>query len=113
MGFLAKAVKLLVSVTVLDQTITNGLSLLGTKNAPLLPKFLSDGLPPDTFPWGRDTTRNTDAYHNSPNTGRTRKYDFTLQKKLLSPDGFEKDMIVVNGQYPGPTIEGLTERLSN
>jgi FtsP/CotA-like multicopper oxidase with cupredoxin domain len=34
-----------------------------------------------------------------------RRYDWTISDAYLSPDGFEKRMIVVNGQYPGPLIE--------
>lgn len=30
----------------------------------------------------------------------------TIEEKILAPDGVEKPMLVVNGQYPGPTIEG-------
>lgn len=36
-----------------------------------------------------------------------RQYSWTISDALLSPDGVEKNMIVANGQYPGPLIEGL------
>src|SRR4051812_29644495 len=35
----------------------------------------------------------------------TRYYDFELTKKSLSPDGFERVVWTVNGQYPGPLIQ--------
>ncbi|BGP59358.1 hypothetical protein NBRC10512_005153 [Rhodotorula toruloides] len=35
----------------------------------------------------------------------TRHYDFLLEERTGSPDGFDKPMLVVNGMYPGPTIE--------
>lgn len=92
------------TVSVLDQTITNGVSVLGTLNAPVLPKclpFHGDG----AFPWGQETTRNTNPYTNSPTTGVVRRYQFTVARHTLAPDGVEKAMILVNGQYPGPTIE--------
>lgn len=92
------------TASVLDQTVTNGVSLLGTLKAPVLPKFLplhSDG----TFPWGGETTRNTNPYTNSPDTGVVRHYNFTIARQPLAPDGLERPMILVNGQYPGPTIE--------
>ena len=79
---------------------------MGTLDAPPLPKFLTNNPLPDGYPWGKDTVSNTNPYHNSPNTGMTRKYDFTLKRATLAPDGFERELIVVNGQYPGPTIEG-------
>ncbi|PWN47373.1 Cupredoxin, partial [Violaceomyces palustris] len=34
-----------------------------------------------------------------------RTYHWVVERKLLRPDGVERDMIVVNGQFPGPTIE--------
>ena len=92
------------TVSVLEQTVTNGVSLLGTLTAPVLPKFLPfDG--DESFPWGRETTRNTNPYTNSPTTGAVRRYNFTVARQTLAPDGFEREMILVNGQYPGPTIE--------
>lgn len=41
----------------------------------------------------------------TPETGVTRYYDFNIARAKLSPDGYQRDMIVVNGQYPGPLIE--------
>ncbi|KAF8750789.1 Ferroxidase laccase [Rhizoctonia solani] len=35
----------------------------------------------------------------------TRTYDWTITMQEGAPDGFYRQMIVVNGQYPGPTIE--------
>ncbi|KAG8702309.1 laccase, multicopper oxidase, benzenediol:oxygen oxidorectuctase, partial [Ceratobasidium sp. 423] len=35
----------------------------------------------------------------------TRVYDWTISMQEGAPDGFYRKMIVVNGQYPGPTIE--------
>lgn len=40
-----------------------------------------------------------------PNTGVYRTYDFTLSRGKISPDGYQKDVILVNGQFPGPAIE--------
>lgn len=33
--------------------------------------------------------------------GITRYYNFSIGYKKLSPDGFEKEMIVVNDHFPG------------
>ena len=38
----------------------------------------------------------------------TRSYNFVLEERRGSPDGMEKPMLVVNGQFPGPTIEANT-----
>ncbi|KAF8601045.1 hypothetical protein BDV93DRAFT_586815 [Ceratobasidium sp. AG-I] len=35
----------------------------------------------------------------------TRTYDWTITQEEGAPDGFYRPMLVVNGQYPGPTIE--------
>jgi FtsP/CotA-like multicopper oxidase with cupredoxin domain len=92
------------TASLLDQTITNGASLLGSLQAPVLPKFLATG-GAQTIPWGQGNTRNTNPYTQSPNTGKVRKYTFNVARQTLAPDGYERSLIVVNGQYPGPTIE--------
>ncbi|RCI16163.1 hypothetical protein L249_1819 [Ophiocordyceps polyrhachis-furcata BCC 54312] len=55
-------------------------------------------------PWaGRDS--HTNYYKNPPRTGVVRRYDFTISRAVLAPDGYQRDCIVVNGQFPGPVIE--------
>ncbi|KAF2744007.1 multicopper oxidase [Sporormia fimetaria CBS 119925] len=39
-----------------------------------------------------------------PDTGNVVKYDFEISRKTLAPDGVPKDVIAINGQFPGPTI---------
>ncbi|KAB5589735.1 hypothetical protein CTheo_6830 [Ceratobasidium theobromae] len=39
------------------------------------------------------------------NVPATRTYDWTVATVTGSPDGYYRPMLVVNGQYPGPTIE--------
>jgi len=34
-----------------------------------------------------------------------RRYDWTLKRGYLAPDGVNKSMILINGQFPGPLIE--------
>ncbi|TFY75256.1 hypothetical protein EWM64_g8757 [Hericium alpestre] len=36
---------------------------------------------------------------------QTREYNFTVEQASGAPDGFTRRMLVVNGMYPGPTIE--------
>ncbi|SPO07734.1 related to laccase precursor [Cephalotrichum gorgonifer] len=43
-----------------------------------------------------------------PCTLGPRKFELTLEWKKHAPDGFERDMILVNGQFPGPLLE-ITE----
>jgi FtsP/CotA-like multicopper oxidase with cupredoxin domain len=35
----------------------------------------------------------------------TMQYWFNVENVTMAPDGVSREMIVVNGQYPGPTVE--------
>ncbi|MCJ1332771.1 hypothetical protein MMC10_009465 [Thelotrema lepadinum] len=85
----------------LSQDQTNGGATLGTLSFPGLPKWLDGG---DTAPWGNATTSNTDP-EIPPSTGVTRSYDFTISRGVLSPDGVNRSMLLINNQFPGPLIE--------
>ncbi|KAI9704711.1 MAG: hypothetical protein M1836_006491 [Candelina mexicana] len=89
----------------LTQDATNGLSQLGLVNTSTISDFLTDNPLPNGFPWGTDTALNTNYYETSPNTGVIRRYDFTIKRGLKAPDGYQKQVILINDQYPGPTIE--------
>jgi FtsP/CotA-like multicopper oxidase with cupredoxin domain len=41
----------------------------------------------------------------APKTGKTRYYDLTITRTDGSPDGVNKSLILINNQFPGPTIE--------
>ena len=60
---------------------------------------------PQGRPWGGKTCQNTDPYKDPPYTGMTRYYDFHISKQVISPDGVNKSGIVINGAFPGPTLE--------
>ncbi|MCJ1479893.1 hypothetical protein MMC06_000047 [Schaereria dolodes] len=94
-----------VLVNALSQAKTNGASLLGTRQAPKLPPFLTNNPIINGFPWGSLSASNTNPYTSSPNTGVVRSYDWTIARGTVAPDGLERSMLLVNGQYPGPTIE--------
>ncbi|CAK3940089.1 multicopper oxidase [Lecanosticta acicola] len=89
----------------LSQKATNGNSPLGLLQAPRLPDFLTGGPLPNGYPWAGRTAKNTNYYTDTPNTGVTRNYDFTITRQTIAPDGVEKDGLVINGAFPGPTIE--------
>lgn len=89
----------------LSQQQTNGNSPFGTFQAPKLPPFLTGGPLPQGFPWGSRTAQNTDPYTNPPNTGVTRYYNFDIAEQTIAPDGVERQGFLINGQFPGPTIE--------
>ena len=105
MGALSLLVNGLASAVTVDQTSTNGLSVLGTLTAPLLPKFLISNPLIDGFPWGDHNSTNTNTYEAAPDTGVMGKYSFTISRGILAPDGYEKEVTLVNGRYPGPMIE--------
>jgi FtsP/CotA-like multicopper oxidase with cupredoxin domain len=90
----------------LSQNETNGASVLGTRKAPKLPKWLNGPLPQGK-PWGGRTAKNTNPYINKdlPHTGITRHYEFTITEQTIAPDGFNRSGMVINGAFPGPTIE--------
>lgn len=81
-----------------------GDSLLGTLCAPDLPKWLGEY---DSAPWGDLTTSNSDATVDGdvPITNVTRSYEFNISRGRISADGVLRDVILINNQFPGPTIE--------
>lgn len=93
------------SAATLSQEQTNGASLYGTLNAPELDEFLTDNPLPNGKPWGVKTASGTNPYKEPPNTGVTRHYKFTVARGLKAPDGYQKQVILINGQFPGPMIE--------
>ncbi|KAF7557463.1 hypothetical protein G7Z17_g672 [Cylindrodendrum hubeiense] len=88
----------------LSQSDTNGESILGTLSAPTLPYFMTNNPTPNGYPWST-LTAFTNYYKTHPNTGVIRKYDFTISRGTIAPDGYELSAILVNGAFPGPTIE--------
>ena len=85
----------------MPQYKTNGHSKLGTHDAPKLPHYIGGG----NKPWGGRTAKHTDYYKDIPNTGVTRQYDFTITEQEIAPDGVTRMGMVVNGAFPGPSIE--------
>ncbi|KAG5934463.1 hypothetical protein E4U53_000689 [Claviceps sorghi] len=89
---------------VLPQQLTNGNSVLGTLAALTLPHFLTTNPLPNNSPWGL-LNSSTDYYDHHPNTGVIRTYDFTVSRGVIAPDGYQREVILVNGAFPGPLIE--------
>ncbi|RFU79790.1 hypothetical protein TARUN_2384 [Trichoderma arundinaceum] len=88
----------------LSQTQTNGLSVLGILTTPLLPAFLTNNPTPNGYPWSTLDT-STNYYETNPNTGVIRSYDFTISRGRIAPDGYQRNVLLVNGAFPGPLIE--------
>ncbi|PQE11769.1 hypothetical protein CJF32_00002578 [Rutstroemia sp. NJR-2017a WRK4] len=59
---------------------------------------------PQGFPWANKTANNTNPLA-PPHTGVIRRYDFTIARGKAAPDGYQRDVILVNGVFPGPLIE--------
>lgn len=55
--------------------------------------------------WGGGYYIGTDAETSWPTTGVTRSYVLEITNTTLAPDGTERPVFAINGQYPGPTIE--------
>lgn len=62
--------------------------------------------------WGNGWDINCDYDEKWPQTGRTRYYDFHITSgpggvagSKAPLDGHQREVLLVNGQYPGPTIE--------
>ncbi|KAL0263383.1 hypothetical protein SLS55_002363 [Diplodia seriata] len=89
----------------LPQHATNGQSKWGTLDCPRFPDFLTSNPLPGGFPWGDRSGLSNEPYTDVPNTGITRYYDFNVARGYLSPDGFNKSGIFINGEFPGPAIE--------
>ena len=51
-----------------------------------------------------DFSIDTDWYNEVPDTGVTREYWLELVETDVSPDGFTRSAMTVNGSIPGPTI---------
>ena len=60
---------------------------------------------PHGFPWGAATADSSDSYGNSPNTGVTRYYDWVISRGFNTADGYNKSVILINNQFPGPLLE--------
>ena len=83
-----------------------GISSLEAVLAQGLPDYLADNPMPDGGkPWGTMNSTNTNQCRETPDTGVTRYYDWTVSKGRCAPDGFEMDCVMANNQYPGPTVE--------
>jgi hypothetical protein len=77
---------------------------------------------PDGYPWGKMTVSDS-CPTNMPDTGMrppgvcrleafiqifsgvTRYYEWTIARSTLAPDGVPVNVMLVNGEFPGPMIE--------
>jgi len=60
--------------------------------------------------WTGDFDIDTDMDEEWPNTGKTVKYELTITNVTGAPDGFERQMFHINGQFPGPVSARLRSK---
>ncbi|GAB7347924.1 hypothetical protein MBLNU459_g5439t1 [Dothideomycetes sp. NU459] len=53
-----------------------------------------------------DYSLSSDYYEEAPDTGVIREYWLELVEATVSPDGYSRPALLVNGSFPGPTLEG-------
>ncbi|KAI2611819.1 putative multicopper oxidase [Hypoxylon sp. NC1633] len=106
MGFLKSCCDL---IGELSSSAQNGKSYWGTIAAPALPLWLlSGGGPGDKYrniAGGDKMAKTHNPYTDSPFTGVTRRYEFNVSRGVIAPDGYQKQVLLVNDQFPGPLIE--------
>ncbi|OJD18425.1 hypothetical protein AJ78_01544 [Emergomyces pasteurianus Ep9510] len=72
------------------------------------PGFESDknceNSPTDRACWGGGFDITTNFGVKWPDTGKVVEYHLEISNTTLAPDGFERLVLAVNGQFPGPTI---------
>ena len=107
-------------VPLLPQTVTNGASLLGTLQAANLSTIGVN----DIATWGSNTVSNYNVYDVDYNPGKWNPvsiqqdciltvlpghhgptYNFNIARAFISPDGVNRSALLINGQFPAPTIE--------
>lgn len=116
----ASIVALNALVPALPQAVTNGASVLGTLSAPSLSLTGVGGI----ISWGANTVTNYNPYNTDFNSGKYHRvfgqflrmltvptgrqgptYNFDIARGFKSPDGVNRSVLLINGQFPGPTIE--------
>ena len=57
--------------------------------------------------WSEGFSIDTDMDLQWPDTGKTVKYHLTISNATGAPDGFERPMFLINGQFPGPVCNTI------
>lgn len=93
----------LLSQKVLSAALPHGVFPLGSETLDARDSVCTNS-PTTRSCWTNGYSVSTDQDQKYPDTGNTVTYNFEITNTTLSPDGFSRDMLVVNGQYPGPVI---------
>ncbi|KZF22459.1 multicopper oxidase [Xylona heveae TC161] len=65
----------------------------------------SSNTPFNRSSWCNGYNLTTNPYTTIPDTGNTVEYWFELGNYTAAPDGVSRDVLLINGIFPGPTIE--------
>ncbi|KAI6823193.1 Laccase-3 [Hortaea werneckii] len=84
-------------------TVTNVVSATSTHSE--APTATCTNAPNSRDCWYGGYDVETDFDNQFPTTGRTVKYDWTISNISMSLDGFQRWVLAVEGQYPGPVLE--------
>ncbi|KZO90259.1 multicopper oxidase [Calocera viscosa TUFC12733] len=80
-------------------------SLLPLSLSPLLSFYPHTPSPAAQAPPAAENRFHLSPQLHTPRTPQLRTYDFRLGARVMAPDGVEKRVGMVNGLFPGPTIE--------
>lgn len=89
-----------------DATATSGSKSTSTTKTPTSTALAASctNAPNSRGCWNNGFDIDTDFDQDWPATGRTVSYELTITNTTLAPDGYERMVYAINGQYPGPTI---------
>ncbi|ORY60692.1 multicopper oxidase-domain-containing protein [Pseudomassariella vexata] len=62
-------------------------------------------------PWGDTTPDGNNSYTDCPGTGITRTYDWNITRGTIGPDGYAKNVILINGEFPGLLVTNLIDEV--
>lgn len=96
------ALKFGLSLAMLMAALSNAASIGAVK--PVAKRAACDGNTADDRGSWCDFSIDTNWYEEVPDTGVTREYWLELVEAEVSPDGFTRTALTVNGTIPGPTI---------
>lgn len=75
-----------------------------TRSSPGVPDPECTNGPSTRACWGDGFSIATDFDLDWPVTGNVVEYSLEITNTTMAPDGFERLVLAVNGQFPGPTI---------
>ncbi|TKA31369.1 hypothetical protein B0A50_02214 [Salinomyces thailandicus] len=86
-----------------QSTVSDAVTATSTHSS--TPTSTCTNAPDSRHCWSGGYNVDTDFDNQFPTTGRTVTYDWTVSNISMSPDGYERQVLAVNGQFPGPVLE--------